>query len=223
MASAKGRLARVLGGVLLQRAEIVGAVDVGGFRRLVLRGAGAPPRAGAKLQVLLPSDDMRTYTPIASPDGIVLLGWTHAGGPGAQWLAEGKVGSSVRFIGPQRSLELPAGPIILVGDETSVGVAASFEAERPGQLQVVLEAGSVRDVLTAAESVGVRPAHVLPRGERQRVIEAVVAAHAATSAATIALTGGSELVLAVRRGLLERKIPRIKTKTYWVPGKRGLD
>jgi NADPH-dependent ferric siderophore reductase len=222
MASAKGKITRWLGGSFLRRASVAGAADVGGFRRLVLRGEVPPPAAGTKLQVLLPSDDMRTYSPIATPEGIVLLGWTHAGGPGARWMAEVQVGSEVRFVGPQRSLELAAGPVVIAGDETSVAVAASFAAERPGQVQVVLHAGSVDDVRAAAESVGVRAA-VFARGALQPVVDAVVAAHAAAPAATVALTGGSELIVALRAALRERGVGAVKAKTYWVPGRRGLD
>jgi NADPH-dependent ferric siderophore reductase len=223
MSSAKGKLVRLLGGVLLRNGTIVEATHVGGFRRVVLRADGPTPAAGMKLQMLLPSDDMRTYTPVASPEGIVLLGWTQARGPGARWMVDATEGDQVRFIGPQRSLELPPGPVILVGDETSVAVAASFAVQRPGQVQAVFQVGSISEVHVAAESVGVEPLDVLRRGATDRTIEAVAAAHTATPDATIALTGGSELVLAVRRGLRERGVRQLKTKTYWVPGKHGLD
>lgn len=223
MSSPKGKIARLFGGLLLRSAKIVTAEDVGGFRRLVLQGDRSTYGAGTKLQILLPSDDMRTYSPIASSDGVVLVGWKHAGGPGGQWVSEVTVGSEVRFVGPQRSLELPSGPVILVGDETSVAVAASFEVERPGQVQALFQARSVEDVRAAAQSVGLRPADVVPRGETNRLVDAVAAAHAAAPHAVVALTGGSELVLAVRSALRKQGIRDVKAKTYWVPGKRGLD
>src|SRR5690349_13196022 len=101
MSSAKGKLVRFLGGAFLRRAVVAAAEDVGSFRRLVLRGDGPAPSAGSKLQILLPSDDMRTYSPVASSEGIVLLGWKHASGPGARWVSEAQVGAEVRFFGPQ--------------------------------------------------------------------------------------------------------------------------
>lgn len=223
MSSPKGKMARLFGGLLLRRATIATAEDVGGFRRLVLRGDRAACPAGTKLQILLPSDDMRTYSPVASPDGMVLVGWKHAGGPGGQWIAEVKAGSEVRFVGPQRSLELPSGPVIVVGDETSVAVAGSFEVERPGQVQALFQAGSVEDTRAAAQSVGLRSAFVFPRGETNQLVEAVAAAHAAAPQAVVGLTGGSELVLAVRNALRKQGIRDVKTKAYWIPGKRGLD
>ncbi|RYZ06409.1 MAG: hypothetical protein EOO73_15640 [Myxococcales bacterium] len=222
MSSAKGKLVRFFGGVLLRRAFVASAEDVGGFRRLVLRSEGATPAAGAKLQILLPSDDVRTYTPVAAKEGLVVLGWKHAGGPGARWLSDVRVGEEVRFVGPQRSLELPAGPVVVVGDETSVAVAASFALERPGQVSAVLQATAVDDARAAAERLGLGPLVVLPRGDTTQTAEAAASA-AQSTRACIALTGGSELVLAVRAALRARGITNLQTKTYWVPGKRGLD
>ncbi len=221
--SAKGKLVRLLGGALLHRASVAAAEDVGGFRHIVLSGDVPPPSAGTKFQLLLPADDMRTYTPIASPEGVVLLGWKHATGPGARWMSEVKPGAALRFVGPQRSLELPAGPVIVVGDETSVAVAASFEVERPGQVHAVLQAGSMDDVRAAALRVGLQALTVIPRGDTAETVAAVVAAREASPRAAIGLTGGSELVLAVRSALRARGITLLKTKTYWVPGKTGLD
>jgi len=224
MSSAKGKIVRWLGGAFLQHASVAEAEDVGGFRWLALRGDVRKPSAGTKFQLLLPSDDMRTYSPIASSDGVVLLGWKHAGGPGARWLADAKTGTAVRFVGPQRSLELPAGPVIVVGDETSVAVAASFEAERPGQVHAVFQAGSVDDVRLAAARVGLCQVTVVPRGDVAASVDAVVDVRARVPNAVVGLTGGSELVLAVRAGLRARGINNsIKTKTYWIAGKRGLD
>lgn len=216
-------MARLLGGALLKRATIASAEELGGFRRLLLRGELPAPRAGTKLQLLLPGDEMRTYSPIATPDGIALLGWMHAGGPGARWMTEVKPGEVLRFVGPQRSLELAPGPVLLVGDETSVAVAAAFAAERPGQAHAVLQVGSVDDVRAAADAMGLREATVVPRGGPDRVVEAVLAARATSPNAAIAVTGGSELVVAVRAGLRARGVRDLKTKTYWIPGRSGLD
>ena len=223
MSSAKGKLVRILGGRFLNRASIASVEDVDGFRHVVLHGDVPKPAAGTKLQLLLPSDDMRTYTPIAMPGGVALLGWTHGSGPGARWLCEVQVGAEIRFVGPQRSLELPAGPVIVVGDETSVAMGASFEVERPGQVTSVFQAGVVDGLRAAAESVGLRPVAIVPRGDTAATVDAVASAHAASPGAVVALTGGSELVVAVRHALRARGITNIKTKTYWVPGKRGLD
>jgi NADPH-dependent ferric siderophore reductase len=225
MASPKGKLVRLFGSLLLSHATVVAAEEVGpGFRKLTLQGDSPKPNPGDKLQVLLPSDDVRTYSPVAWHDGtVVLLGWTHAGGPGAQWLAKVEVGADVGFARAQRSLSLPGGPVILVGDETSVAVAASFERAQPKQVHAVLQGESPEAVRRAAQSIGLHPVHVAPRGDTAGVVTAVVAARAAAPNATIALTGGSDLVVAVRAALREQGIRDVKTKTYWIPGKTGLD
>lgn len=224
MSSMKGRLARVLGGRFLRRARVLAAEDVGqGFRWLLVQSDAPRPRAGTKIQVLLPSEDMRTYSPVASRDGIVLLGWKHAGGPGASFFAQVKAGDEVRFVGPQRSLELRAGPVIVVGDETSVSLAAAFAAERPGRVHAVLQAQSVEGAERAAESLDLRPYAVIPRGQTKSLVGATLAAREACRGATIVLTGGSELVVGVRAALRECGINDIKTKPYWVPGRAGLD
>lgn len=225
MSSAKGKFARLLGGFFLRSARVTAAEDVApGFRRIALRGDAPPPLPGNKLQILLPSDDVRTYTPIASEDGTtLLLGWKHAGGPGARFVSEVEVGTQLRFVGPQRSLDLAAGPVIFVGDETSVAAAASFERSRPGQVHAVLCGQSPEALRAAAESVGLRPSHALPRGDIEGVVAAVLQGREAAPGATIALSGGSELILAVRAALRQRGITGIKTKTYWIPGKTGLD
>ncbi|MGC4088952.1 MAG: hypothetical protein QM756_13845 [Polyangiaceae bacterium] len=223
MSSAKGKFLRLIGAAFLRRANVTAADDVGAFRLLVLGGDAPKPNAGAKLQLLLPSDDVRTYTPIATPVGVALLGWKHAGGPGARWLTEVRVGTEILFAGPQRSLELAAGPVIVVGDETSVGVAASFEAERPGQVRAVFQANVLDDVKAAAARVGLGRVAVVPRGDVTATADAIAQARTEAPGAVVALTGGSELVIAVRTALKARGIDGIKTKTYWIPGKTGLD
>lgn len=225
MSSVKGKFLR-FGSALLPRASVIACVDVGAeFRRITLRSSAPRPAPGTKLQLLLPSDDVRTYSPIASPEQgeIVLLGWKHAGGPGARWVSEVAVGSELHFAGPQRSLALPKGPVVIVGDETSVGVAASYAFERPGQVHAIFQGRTPDALRAAADSVGLRPVHVAASGDTQGLVDAIAAVHASAPEATIGLTGGSELVVAVRDALRTRGIRNIKTKAYWIPGKTGLD
>ncbi len=221
--SFKGKFTRLLGGMFLTDASIASTEEMGGFRRLLLRCDVRAPRAGTKVQLVLPSDDMRTYSPIGAADGLTLLGYTRAGGPGARWMSEVKAGDTVRFVGPQRSLDLPDGPVILVGDETSVAVAAAFETERPGQIHAVFQVNALEDVDVAVRAMGLQQATIHPQGGIDDVVEAVLAARASAPTARLALTGGSELVVAVRAALHTHRIRDIKTKPYWVPGRMGLD
>lgn len=220
MSSFKGKVVRLLSAVAVKRGAVVESEEVGGFRRLVVRCEVEVP-AGSKVQLLLPTDDMRTYTPIPSKGGMGLLGWTRAGGPGAAWMSRARVGDEVAFVGPQRSLEMDPGPVVVVGDETSVAVAAAFASARPGEVHAVLQARSIAEVRAAAVAVGLAGADVVEAGETGAIASAVRAKLAA--GASVALTGGAEMVLAVREALRAEGVPRVKTKTYWVPGKTGLD
>lgn len=223
MASLKGRLVKVLGSAFLSSASVASVDDVGaGFRRIVLR-SDARPAAGTKLQLLLPSDDMRTYSPVTTDAGIELLGFKNAPGPGGTWVRQVKSGDALRFVGPQRSLELPPGPVIVVGDETSVAVAWSFEVARPGQVHAVIEAGDEGDVRAAADAVGLKQTTVVRRGDVDGAVKAVLAARAASPSASIGLTGGSVMLVAARTALREKGERDLRVKTYWVPGRSGLD
>jgi NADPH-dependent ferric siderophore reductase len=85
-----------------------------------------------------------------------------------------KAGDELTFMGPQRSLSLDPGPVILVGDETSVAVAASFELERPGQVHGVFLVQAPDAAREAAQAVGVRSAHVAVGHDIASAVEAVV-------------------------------------------------
>lgn len=223
MASTKGRIVRLLSRFALKRASVESVERIGRFRRLRLRWNAKSLSAGAKVQLLLPSDEMRTYTPIRSPNGMDLLGWKHGHGPGARWLEEVRAGDELPFVGPQRSLSVDPGPLVLVGDETSVAVAAAFAVERPEQVHAVIQSDDGADVRAAAESVGLREVDVVTRGDTAATVDAVKTRLALVPNAVVALTGGAELVVAGRDALRRAGVRNIKAKTYWIPGRAGLD
>lgn len=223
MASTKGRLVRLLSKLVLERAVVTEVQRIGGFRRLRLQWDGEAIRAGSKVQILLPTDDVRTYTPVPAPDGISLLGWTHGEGPGRRWLRHVQENDEVRFLAPQRSLELRSGQVVLVGDETSVAVAAALAVTRPGQVRAVIQSTDQSGVVDAASALGLGRVQVVPRGDVAGTVEAVTAALSIVPSAQVAVTGGSSLVIPVRQALRAAGVREIKTKTYWVPGRSGLD
>lgn len=222
MSSLKGKLVGLFSG-MLKHAELVLVQEVGGFRRLLLRSDVAGFSAGTKVQLLLPSADMRTYTPIPAPEGMLLLAWTRAGGPGTRWMSSARAGEELRFVGPQRSVELAAGPVVIIGDETSVAVAAAFAAERPGQAHAIIQAESASDVRAAGESVGLQQMDIVGRGDTVAIVDAVTVQLSTFPSASVALTGGSELVVSVRDALRRAGVRNVKTKAYWIPGRTGLD
>jgi NADPH-dependent ferric siderophore reductase len=177
---------------------------------------------GSKVQLLLPSDDVRTYSPLQAPEGMILLGWTRTVGPGASWLVTASEGDEVPYLGPKRSLDLPSGPVVLVGDETSVAMAASYQVERPGQVRAIIQSSS-SSIDAASESLGLTAVDVVAPGDTNATVDRVLAALRVWPQATVALTGGSDLVVSVREILRMGGVSGIKTKAYWIRGKQGLD
>jgi hypothetical protein len=203
MSSAKGRILRLLERFALREARVRAKATVGPFVELTVDTLG-DANAGDKIQILLPDDDVRTYTPIPS-DPPRLLVHTHADTPGPRWASAVQPGDTFRFKGPDRSLRLPEGPVVIVGDETSVAVAQAFMIERPGAVTALIEGPFALD--------GMRS---FARGDYAAIAEA------ASAGGAIALTGGAALVVGVR-ALLRARGAEPLTKTYWAAGRVGLD
>lgn len=203
MSSVKGHLFRLLSTALLQRARVTSVERAGAFVEIEL-DAMEDLRPGDKVQVLLPSHDVRTYTPIVGPRPRLLV-HLHAETPGPQWAASACVGDELRFKGPERCIDLPEGAVSIVGDETSIATALSYANARPGRVTSLIEADApFEGVLTFA------------RGDHAAIASAV------PSEGAVAITGGAALVRGVRDALRARGL-RPTVKTYWAPGRRGLD
>lgn len=203
MSSAKGRILRLLENLVLREARVLDKRTVGPFVELTVDSLG-DAQPGDKIQILLPDNDVRTYTPIASAPPTLLV-HLHADTPGPRWARSVAVGEVFRFKGPDRSLRLPDGPVVIVGDETSVAVAKAFTIARPGAVTALIEGPFALDGMRAFE-----------RGDYASIAAAI------PDGATVALTGGAALVVAVRHALRARGINAI-TKTYWAPGRVGID
>jgi NADPH-dependent ferric siderophore reductase len=235
MASPKGVLASALGRLLLRDATVTRVEEVSPrLRRLTLAGPalrGATWLPGDKVQVLLPSRDMRTYTPLGwnvDAGETELLVYQHGESPGAQWSRTVVAGEPCRFLGPQRSLRAPAGrPLVLFGDETSFAVAKALSgtgAVVAGVFEVDSRAESdavfVRLGLGDATAVERRPgdAH-LPR-----VVDAVQSELSRLPDAALLMTGRAHAIQALRASLKDLGRPRpYATKAYWAADKVGLD
>lgn len=203
MSSAKGQILRWLGDFVL-RESIVREVSVREpFAEITLDPIeGAQP--GDKIQVLLPSNDVRTYTPI--PGAVTrLVVQLHSDTPGPRWARAVRVGDRVRFKGPDRCVQLPEGPVTVIGDATSIATAIAFREARPESVTSLIEGPAPFEGLRSFEP---------------GAYEAIAAAVHEESA--VVLTGGSTLVQRVRDALRKRGITA-KTKAYWAPGRVGLD
>lgn len=246
MASVKTVLGDLVGRLLFREAVVTGVRDVSPrFRRLTLAGkdlAGIACSPGDKVQLYLPSGDMRTYTPFAY-DGargeLQLLVYLHAPDgdtPGASWGRSVTAGARVRLFGPRGSLPLSSftGPVVLLGDETSFAVARTL-GERASVGAGVGAASLVFEVTDAAESrrvlddLGVGACELVARSEADghlpAVSERLRAALAKHPGAQLVLTGRAQSIQRVRAALKEQPAAHAgqKVKAYWSVGKRGLD
>jgi NADPH-dependent ferric siderophore reductase len=224
--STKARLLRLFGSLVLTEADVLSvSAPAEAFRLVELRARGAARwQAGDKVQVLLPSDDVRTFTPLrwAADGATALLVHVRDDTPGARWGRQLAAGQRLRFVGPQRSLAMPPGEITLIGDETSFGVAAAYAGDRPGKVQCVFEVEGASSLDRLLHTLGLGDALVVrrdpgaPRGS-------AVAAALPELRGPVGLTGGAALIQAVRATLRARGVRDPKVKTYWVEGRAGLD
>lgn len=213
--SGKGKILRWLGAVALREATVTALTrPAPRYVRVRLRGAVPKGAPGDKMQLLLPGDDVRTYTPFAWRDegdarGFSLLVFLHGDTPATRWAQALRVGDTARFIGPQRALELPEGPLLLVGDETSLAVAASYAEARPGQVEAVLE-GDVPAAVLA--DLGIR-ATVCGPGEAAAALPARPGA--------LGITGSADLIQRIRAVSSGRD--GVRVKAHWIAGRAGID
>jgi hypothetical protein len=206
MGSPKARILRLLGGLLLHEGRIVATSTDGAFAAIdVESDALRAARPGDKVQILLPDDDVRTYTPFPHGGLTRLLVFLHGDTPGPSWARAARAGDVIRFKGPDRSLALPDGDTHIVGDETSVGVAMAYAEARPGSVTALIEGESP-----------------IPDHQRFRRGDYPSIAAAVPEGAIVGLTGGAALIQGVR-GELRRRGIKAHVKTYWAPGRSGLD
>ncbi len=227
--SGKSRLLSLLGGLLLQERDVRDVRALSSSFRLIEL---APPSAGKsewrpgdKVQVLLDGqDEVRTYTPIAWGDdgAMALLAFAHGDTPASRWAKSIARGQRLRFLPPQRSLSMDDGAITLIGDETSLAVAAAYARARPDRVRSFfeIEESSVMDDVTTtlglAGATIVKRSKTTPRGSALLDVIADVKG-------PVGLTGGGDLIQRVRTSLRDRGARDIKSKAYWIEGRRGID
>lgn len=236
MASAKALLGSVLGRFLFTDSRVTQVHERSRvFRQLdcegpALKGQSWTP--GDKVQVFLPGLGMRTYTPLAWDEQrgtTSFLVYLHGDSPGASWGRDVKVGDTVQFFGPRRSLSLETGdaPVVLFGDETSFAVAYAFRTAARRDVTPVFEvtepdacAPVLRELGFEGQAVAREPgdAHLARIHERLRE------AMRAKPGAVLVMTGRAQSIQALRarlRGDGDRATPKVKA--YWAVGKTGLD
>jgi ferric-chelate reductase (NADPH) len=184
---------------------------------------------GARLQLRTQSGSLafRTYTPIGwdNERGTTeLLAFTHGDGPAARWFGQVQVGTTCHVFGPRRSIDLTGmtGPVVFVGDESSVALACAlrtvaddvsylFESRDPAGLEQILAGLG----LTERVTVIAKDADLLSLARGAAVDRPY----------TVVVTGDAATVHAVRRDTRgwPRRPAQLTGKAYWAEGRTGLD
>ena len=232
-----GRFGRALIRLLMKPARIVENTPLAeGFRRLTLESPafkGLPWVPGQKIQVAMGSAFVaRTFTPIdwdADAGRTRIVGYAHGDGPGSAWIADAQPGDSCDVFGPRASLDVGhAGPRVMIGDETSIGLAlAASRRAASGASRYLFEVNALahaRDALARLDLAGVELFERTPGDTHLAGIAHRLPALAAAGARFV-LTGKASSVQQLRRALKTSGVAasRILAKPYWAPGRTGLD
>lgn len=232
-----GGMRTVLGMLMLHTLRVESAREIADrFRQITLTSptlrASAP---GDKVQLMLPGGT-RTYSPFgfdAERGAMTLVVYVHGTSPGAAWGRDAKTGDTVRCFGPRGSIALASmpGPIVLVGDETSFGVARALFDHRgtDARTSLVFEVSDRSASSTALQALELPSDGLVQRRDGDahttELAARVRAALGALPDAHLVLTGRAAAIQAIRVALKMHPAPHAhqKTKAYWAPGKRGLD
>lgn len=234
-----GRIGRALLRMFMKQARVVQAESLAENFRLVTLESPAfrelPWLPGQKIQIAMGSALVaRTYTPIewdAVAGRTRIVAYTHGSGPGSAWIDSARPGSECDVFGPRASLDASriAGTCIILGDETSIGLAYALSRRLGGRsavaclLEVTGEVAA-RAVLDRLDLGDVELFSRHPDDRQLQDMERRLHAIAATDA-TFVLTGRAPAIQHLRRTLKGLGIPasRIIAKAYWAAGKTGLD
>jgi len=235
---AQSRLSRMLVNLLMKRARVVAAETLAERYRLITLEGPALERvawiAGQKVQIAMGSAFVtRTYTPIewnASAGRACILGYAHGDGPGSAWVLGVRPGDECDVFGPRSSLDvrhLP-GPLVLLGDETSIGLAFALVQQDPARLVTCgFEVDDVDACRQVAARLGLEDAMIFAKSADGTHLGAMAAMMSPRAQAGMAfvLTGKAGTIQALRQDLKRHGVPaaRVATKAYWAPGKVGLD
>ncbi len=192
------------------------------IRRLRLRVDGLVPGwvPGDKIKANVAPGVYRSYTfsAVDAERGTVdVVGFVHGNGAGSAWVAGASPGDKVEFFGPKASLDVAfsgSAPILLLGDETTLGLFAGLQAPQASVSGIVeidpIDRPAI-DALGLPVDVAYRvqgqpglallralePRKTFPAGTR-----VIVSGHAPTVRAAVAL-------------LEQRGVAELRVKPYW--------
>ncbi|MBV7539321.1 siderophore-interacting protein [Duganella sp. sic0402] len=225
-----GRFEAALQKIFTRSARVQDIEPIGeGFRLLTLDGDALRNldwTPGDKIQVMLGGWVQRTYTPIswdAEAGSTRILVYLHGDTPGTQWVRALRLGDSCAFFGPRKSIRLApaASPVILFGDETSLGLGAALSAQ--ATTYMLFESAKRAD--TEAVMHRLRLPNASVESDPHALQAAMAALLQAHPDADIVLTGKAGAIQQMSRLLHQHgtAAKRRQSKAYWAPGKTGLD
>lgn len=233
-----GRFGRAVIRMFMKHARVIEAEALAeGFRLITLESPAFKDCAwtpGQKVQIAMGSAFVaRTFTPIewnGTEGRTRILGYAHGEGPGSEWVRNVKRGDECDIFGPRASLSVPdaTGPLVLFGDETSIGLAYAIQQHHAGRtLQCLLEVNAATVTRAALARLDLGSAEVFERTHNDAhllEIERRLPAPAHAGAAFV-LTGKAYSIQRLRQALKAMRTPaaRLATKAYWAPGKTRLD
>ena len=234
MAQIFDQMAETAARILLRQGTVTRVTDLPAQLRQI--DIETPPGSwspGQKVQVHISGRVLRTFTPSGWGDrSVSLLVHRVANTPGTQWADGLSAGAAVRMLGPRSSLELsrlPGAPI-MVGDETSVGLAAAWASHgNAPAVASIYECDSPEEMGAALAILKLGGAELLVKrdgddGHLDALLKGVVEALSRHPDAPLVLTGRSQTISAVRRHLKAANLrPTSFVKTYWDPNRTGLD
>lgn len=236
--SLTGGLGRTLIRLMMRPAWIAACEQLaGGFRLVTLEGAalrGVSWTPGQKIQVAMGSAFVaRTYTPMdwdAAVGRARILGYAHGEGPGSDWLRSLAPGAQCDLFGPRASLNAVhmAGPLVVFGDETSMGLASALAAQDPTRsMACIFEVVDLAAAEAVVERLGLPRAALFRKAADEAHLDTIGEALSslAGAGASFVLTGRAAAIQTLRLGLKRRGVEarRVLTKAYWAKGKAGLD
>jgi NADPH-dependent ferric siderophore reductase len=238
MAKMAGLLADLASDALLKSARVA---DISRFSPRFLtvdleaeafRAATWTPGAKLQFRPRRGTLGMRAYTPIEwdGARGVTrLIAYTHGEGPAADWFRQVAVGDTCEVFGPRRSIDLRGltGPVVFVGDESSVALACALRTVTP-DVRHVFEATDLAELTALLTDLGLAEnSVVVPTSEDRALLieQARDAAVESTEPFDLLLTGDAATIHLVRRNARgwAHKPHSTKAKAYWAKGRTGLD
>ena len=234
-----GLLESVMQKLFTRTAQVLEIEDIGRAFRLLTLGSDALRNVewtpGDKIQIQLGGWVQRTYTPIdwdATKGCTRILIYLHADGPGTQWARTVRKGDACVVFGPRKSVRLPHPhtPVLLFGDETSLGLAVALSRQPSAPtVQTLLEISTPADVTPVIDLLQLDHVQLCRRLDDEAHFSALETSMAALlqahATADIVLTGKAGAIQHLSKLLRSREIAagRRQSKAYWAPGKTGLD